>query len=177
MRGTDEGKPARRYTKPAAKPVFCSGVPVFRKYRKHPTAAPEPPPAGLSAAEPRKKEAGAWAGFMLTMRLLFVFAYRSNSAKCLIFWGDRRGSNPRQPESQSGTLPTELQPPLKKARIVTKIAGGCLYKGGALSQSCSGDVRFAGQSGGPCRSTRSMNVRNGGWARLKIEHTLENGNA
>ena len=25
--------------------------------------------------------------------------------------GDRRGSNPRQPESQSGTLPTELRPP------------------------------------------------------------------
>jgi hypothetical protein len=28
------------------------------------------------------------------------------------FWGERRGSNPRQPESQSGTLPTELRPPL-----------------------------------------------------------------
>ena len=27
-------------------------------------------------------------------------------------WGERRGSNPRQPESQSGTLPTELRPPL-----------------------------------------------------------------
>jgi hypothetical protein len=26
-------------------------------------------------------------------------------------WGGRRGSNPRQPESQSGTLPTELRPP------------------------------------------------------------------
>jgi hypothetical protein len=26
-------------------------------------------------------------------------------------WGERRGSNPRQPESQSGTLPTELRPP------------------------------------------------------------------
>ena len=31
-----------------------------------------------------------------------------------IRWGERRGSNPRQPESQSGTLPTELRPPLKK---------------------------------------------------------------
>ena len=29
-----------------------------------------------------------------------------------IEWGERRGSNPRQPESQSGTLPTELRPPL-----------------------------------------------------------------
>lgn len=29
------------------------------------------------------------------------------------FWGERRDSNPRQPESQSGTLPTELRPPLK----------------------------------------------------------------
>ena len=27
-------------------------------------------------------------------------------------WGDRWGSNPRQPESQSGALPTELRPPL-----------------------------------------------------------------
>jgi hypothetical protein len=26
-------------------------------------------------------------------------------------WGDRRGLNPRQPESQSGALPTELRPP------------------------------------------------------------------
>ena len=29
-----------------------------------------------------------------------------------VWWGERRGSNPRQPESQSGTLPTELRPPL-----------------------------------------------------------------
>ncbi len=29
-------------------------------------------------------------------------------------WGDRWGSNPRQPESQSGALPTELRPPQKK---------------------------------------------------------------
>ncbi len=26
-------------------------------------------------------------------------------------WGDQRGLNPRQPESQSGALPTELWPP------------------------------------------------------------------
>lgn len=26
-------------------------------------------------------------------------------------WGDRWGSNPRQPEPQSGALPTELRPP------------------------------------------------------------------
>ncbi|CAI8762166.1 protein of unknown function [Methylococcus capsulatus] len=32
-------------------------------------------------------------------------------------WGDRWGSNPRQPESQSGTLPTELRSPLKLARL------------------------------------------------------------
>ena len=31
-----------------------------------------------------------------------------------ISWGDRWGSNPRQPESQSGALPTELRPPLKR---------------------------------------------------------------
>ena len=34
-------------------------------------------------------------------------------AFCIVLWGERRGSNPRQPESQSGTLPTELRPPLK----------------------------------------------------------------
>ncbi len=28
-------------------------------------------------------------------------------------WGDRRGSNPRQPEPQSGALPTELRPPFE----------------------------------------------------------------
>ena len=28
-----------------------------------------------------------------------------------IKWGDRRGSNPRQQESQSWALPTELRPP------------------------------------------------------------------
>ena len=32
--------------------------------------------------------------------------------RAFISWGGRRGSNPRQPESQSGTLPTELRPPL-----------------------------------------------------------------
>ena len=32
-------------------------------------------------------------------------------------WGDGRGSNPRQPESQSGTLPTELPPPLKNIEL------------------------------------------------------------
>ena len=26
-------------------------------------------------------------------------------------WGERRGLNPRQPDSQSGALPTELRPP------------------------------------------------------------------
>jgi len=33
-------------------------------------------------------------------------------------WGERRGSNPRQPESQSGTLPTELRPPQKQNSIM-----------------------------------------------------------
>src|SRR5690606_33505814 len=32
------------------------------------------------------------------------------------FWGDRWGSNPRQPESQSGTLPTELRSPLFRSQ-------------------------------------------------------------
>ncbi len=29
-------------------------------------------------------------------------------------WGERRGSNPRQPESQSGALPAELRPPFNR---------------------------------------------------------------
>ncbi len=33
-------------------------------------------------------------------------------------WGDRWGSNPRQPESQSGTLPAELRPPKKQPDII-----------------------------------------------------------
>ncbi len=38
--------------------------------------------------------------------------------KAEIFWGDRWGSNPRQPESQSGTLPTELRSPLHKDETI-----------------------------------------------------------
>ena len=30
-------------------------------------------------------------------------------------WGDRWGSNPRHPESQSGALPIELRSPLRQA--------------------------------------------------------------
>ena len=36
----------------------------------------------------------------------------TNFATSASLWGDRRGSNPRHPESQSGALPTELRPPL-----------------------------------------------------------------
>lgn len=32
------------------------------------------------------------------------------------FQGDRWGSNPRQPEPQSGALPAELRPPFKRAQ-------------------------------------------------------------
>ena len=35
-------------------------------------------------------------------------------------WGDRWGSNPRQQESQSWTLPTELRPPLKRFSILAE---------------------------------------------------------
>ena len=34
-------------------------------------------------------------------------------------WGGRRDSNPRQPESQSGTLPAELRPPLRTVACPT----------------------------------------------------------
>ena len=50
---------------------------------------------------------------MLTMSLFFVMLLVSTLTKTLDWWGDRWGSNPRQPESQSGTLPTELRPPPK----------------------------------------------------------------
>lgn len=36
-------------------------------------------------------------------------------------WGDQRGLNPRQPESQSGALPTELWPPQKSKRLCSYI--------------------------------------------------------
>jgi hypothetical protein len=36
-------------------------------------------------------------------------------------WGDQRGLNPRQPESQSGALPTELWPPHSFKTFITYI--------------------------------------------------------
>src|SRR5690606_14866319 len=39
------------------------------------------------------------------------------------FWGDRWGSNPRQPESQSGTLPTELRSPLFQSQSPIRPCG------------------------------------------------------
>ena len=48
-------------------------------------------------------------------------------AKCLILWGGRWGSNPRQQESQSWTLPTELRPPLNFAALVGQ-RSPALYK-------------------------------------------------
>jgi hypothetical protein len=36
-----------------------------------------------------------------------------------ILWGGRWGSNPRQQESQSWTLPTELRPPLNSLLNIT----------------------------------------------------------
>ncbi len=35
-------------------------------------------------------------------------------------WGDRRGSNPRQPVPQTGALPAELRPPRIHLRYYTK---------------------------------------------------------
>ena len=45
-----------------------------------------------------------------TTRLVRVAQTRTRGEK----WGDRPGSNRRQPESQSGALPTELRPPLEE---------------------------------------------------------------
>lgn len=33
-------------------------------------------------------------------------------------WGERWGSNPRQPEPQSGALPTELRSPCRNAKVL-----------------------------------------------------------
>ena len=40
-------------------------------------------------------------------------------------WGERWGSNPRQPEPQSGALPTELRPPYG-ARSGTRTPGNLI---------------------------------------------------
>lgn len=40
------------------------------------------------------------------------YLYDSHGKAVFVFWGDRRDLNPRQPEPQSGVLPTELRPPL-----------------------------------------------------------------
>lgn len=54
--------------------------------------------------------------------VVLYFYPKDNTAGCTtcrIFWkgwGGRWDSNPRQPESQSGTLPTELHPPFEFLR-------------------------------------------------------------
>ncbi len=41
---------------------------------------------------------------------MIIWSFVANKSFA-IMWGDRRGLNPRQPEPQSGALPTELRPP------------------------------------------------------------------
>ena len=36
---------------------------------------------------------------------------KKKAERPLVMWGEKRVLNPRQPESQSGALPTELFPP------------------------------------------------------------------
>ena len=48
-------------------------------------------------------------------------------------WGGRWGSNPRQPESQSGTLPTELLPPSITNIVEHKIIQIILKKASVIS--------------------------------------------
>ena len=55
-----------------------------------------------------KKKPTNFVGFFANYLLKKFQALR----KLLILWGGRWGSNPRQQESQSWTLPTELRPPL-----------------------------------------------------------------
>ena len=53
-------------------------------------------------------------------------------------WGERRGLNPRQPESQSGTLPAELQPPSKlEARAIMARPAGLEPTTPGLEGRCS----------------------------------------
>ncbi len=39
------------------------------------------------------------------------------------WWGERRGSNPRPPEPQSGALPAELRSPEEKSVLIIEFAG------------------------------------------------------
>lgn len=67
---------------------------------------PEPDPGALAYRT---------AKFHFGFILFFYTIKTKKPAKMLAgknSWGDRWGSNPRQPESQSGTLPTELRSPL-----------------------------------------------------------------
>src|SRR5476649_2284889 len=47
---------------------------------------------------------------------LFELLVLKRALRARAEWGGRRDSNPRQPESQSGTLPAELRPPSIVAR-------------------------------------------------------------
>lgn len=68
-------------------------------------------------------------------------------------WGDRRGSNPRQPVPQTGALPTELRPPTEDVKCRTlysqrqasgskleafqpSVYRGCCFIGGGVSGFC-----------------------------------------
>ncbi len=50
---------------------------------------------------------------MYLTTIAFIMNLKIHNKSALKKWGGRWGLNPRQPESQSGTLPTELRPPLK----------------------------------------------------------------
>jgi hypothetical protein len=53
-------------------------------------------------------------------------------------WGEWWGSNPRQPEPQSGALPTELHPPLFKLIGFNYTVSVVKIKKSSIFSSCAG---------------------------------------
>ena len=63
------------------------------------------------------------ATYGFEVRRSIQLSYRRN-----VVWGERRGLNPRQPESQSGALPTELRPPQKPRRLYPMVPAISMLK-------------------------------------------------
>ena len=63
----------------------------------------------LSQFYPLEPKSSASTNFATSASDLFIL--QAIKIRFYSLWGDRWGLNPRQPESQSGTLPTELRPP------------------------------------------------------------------
>jgi hypothetical protein len=69
----------------------------------------------ISVAMPRNLLVSWILSYIVLRFLIFAgikkLASRQSISGLMGFGGERRGSNPRHPEPQSGALPTELRPP------------------------------------------------------------------